>query len=67
MNLRYMEKFKKLLYLIFLIYNLKKHHVVYGKKLRGNRISIKNIGEIKIGNKVFLNSYPDGDLYKTGL
>jgi maltose O-acetyltransferase len=43
------------------------HGVVYGKKLRGNLCIIKNQGKIELGNHVFLNSYPDGELYKTGL
>lgn len=43
------------------------HGVVYGRKLRGNPCKIKNRGKIELGNNVFLNSYPDGELYKTGL
>lgn len=41
--------------------------IIYGKNLGGNRVVLKNVGKIKLGNKVFLNSYPDGDLYRTGL
>lgn len=43
------------------------HGVVYGRKLRGNRCIIVNRGKVELGNNVFLNSYPDGELYKTGL
>lgn len=57
----------KILHLLHLHYMLKKHNVTYGKNLRGNRITLKNIGKIKLGNRVSLDSYPDGDLYRTGL
>lgn len=46
---------------------LKIHGVSYGKKIRGNRVILKNEGKINIGNMVTLNSYPDGEIYKTGL
>ena len=62
-----MKKIVKIFHLLNLHYKLKKHGVIYGKKLRGNRISLKNIGNIQIGDSVSLNSYPDGDIYKTGL
>jgi acetyltransferase-like isoleucine patch superfamily enzyme len=35
--------------------------------LRGNPCIIRNKGKIELGNGVFLNSYPDGELFKTGL
>tara|TARA_R110002049_G_scaffold75916_1_gene195375 strand:- start:8323 stop:8874 length:552 start_codon:yes stop_codon:yes gene_type:complete len=57
----------KILDLLVLHYKLKTHGVVYGEKLRGNRIALKNVGNIKLGDHVSLNSYPDGDIYKTGL
>jgi acetyltransferase-like isoleucine patch superfamily enzyme len=41
--------------------------VVYGKKLRGKKVLIKNKGKITLGDNVSLNSYPGGDIYKTGL
>lgn len=46
---------------------LRIHRVSYGKQLRGNSCLIKNKGRIKLGNKVFLHSYPDGALFKTAL
>jgi acetyltransferase-like isoleucine patch superfamily enzyme len=53
--------------LLFLHMQLRIHGVVYGSKLRGNLCIIKNRGKIEIGNNVSLNSYPDGELFKTGL
>jgi acetyltransferase-like isoleucine patch superfamily enzyme len=53
--------------LLFLHLNLRINRVVYGKKLRGNRCVIKNKGRIELGDNVLLNSFPDGELYKTGL
>jgi acetyltransferase-like isoleucine patch superfamily enzyme len=53
--------------LILLHIQLRRHGVVYGKKLRGNPCIIRNRGKIELGRDVFLNSYPDGELYKTGL
>jgi acetyltransferase-like isoleucine patch superfamily enzyme len=41
--------------------------VEYGKNLAGNHCVIKNEGKIKLGDNVCLNSYPDGESYKTGL
>jgi acetyltransferase-like isoleucine patch superfamily enzyme len=43
------------------------HGVRYGKRLRGNHCIIRNKGKIELGDRVFLNSFPDGELYKTGL
>ncbi|WP_343065483.1 acyltransferase [Arenibacter arenosicollis] len=62
-----MKRLLKILDLLALHYRLKTHGVVYGEKLRGNSIALKNVGNIRLGNKVSLNSYPDGDIYKTGL
>ena len=53
--------------LLLLHIQLRRHRVIYGKKLRGNPCIIRNKGKIELGNGVFLNSYPDGELYKTGL
>jgi acetyltransferase-like isoleucine patch superfamily enzyme len=53
--------------LFFLHVQLRIHGVAYGKKLRGNPCIIRNKGKIELGHNVFLNSYPDGVLYKTGL
>ena len=53
------------LFLLHLV--LKIHKVSYGKKLRGNSCLIKNRGRIKLGNHIFLHSYPDGTLRKTAL
>ena len=47
--------------------SLLSHHVKYGKRIRGNRCIIHNKGKIKIGDNVSLNSFPNGELYKTGL
>ncbi|MCJ7570854.1 MAG: acyltransferase [Candidatus Thermoplasmatota archaeon] len=55
-------------FLLFLLHlNLRIHGVVYGDKLRGNKCLIKNDGKIELGNNVSLNSYPRGQLFKTGL
>jgi acetyltransferase-like isoleucine patch superfamily enzyme len=53
---------------LFLLHiQLRVHGVSYGKKLRGNPCIIRNRGKITLGNGVFLNSYPDGELFRTGL
>lgn len=42
--------------------------IIYGKNLGGNGVVVlKNVGKIKLGNKVFLNSHSDRDFYRTGL
>ncbi len=38
-----------------------------GKNLTGNQCVIKNVGKIKLGNNVCLQSNPDGESYRTGL
>jgi acetyltransferase-like isoleucine patch superfamily enzyme len=53
--------------LLLLHLQLHKHGVAYGKKLRGSPCIIKNKGRIELGENVILKSYPDGELYKTGL
>ena len=53
--------------LFMLHIQLRKHGVTYGKKLRGNPCILRNKGKIELGHSVFLNSYPDGELYRTGL
>ena len=58
---------KKGFHLLFLHLKLHLHGVVYGKKLRGNRCIIINNGKIKLGDNVALDSYPNGELIKTGL
>ena len=58
---------KQAFHLVFLHLNLRIKGVTYGKKLRGNRCLIKNDGKIKLGINVSLNSYPGGELFKTGL
>ena len=65
MNL--LRKIMKILHWIMLIIKLKLYNVKYGKNIRGNRIYIKNEGSIALGDNVSLNSYPGGELYKTGL
>ena len=53
---------------LFLLHiQLRMHGVLYGKNLRGRPCIIKNKGRIELGNDVTLNSYPDGELFKTGL
>lgn len=64
---RYMHFIPAAIKLFFLYAQLRKHGVVYGKKLRGNLCIIKNKGQIELGDNVSLNSFPDGELYKTGL
>ena len=61
------KKLIKIPHLVILSMKLKFYGVKYGKKLRGNRVYIKNSGTIIIGDRVSLNSYPGGELYKTGL
>lgn len=46
---------------------LKRFGVNYGKNIRGNRVSLKNNGQINIGDRVSLNSFPAGEMSKTGL
>jgi acetyltransferase-like isoleucine patch superfamily enzyme len=65
--LRYIRLSHQVIQLLLLHIQLRMHGVNYGKKLRGNLCIIKNQGKIEIGNKVFLNSFPDGELFKTGL
>jgi acetyltransferase-like isoleucine patch superfamily enzyme len=55
------------LLLLGLRLNLRIHGVVYGEKLRGNWCIVRNKGKIELGKNVYLNSYPEGELYKTGL
>jgi acetyltransferase-like isoleucine patch superfamily enzyme len=62
-----MKKIIKAWYLFFLHLKAINQGVSYGKALRGNRVVISNKGKITLGNNVSLNSYPDGDLYITGL
>lgn len=55
-------------FLLFILHiNLRINGVIYGTKIVGNRCIIDNRGHIELGNNVILNSYPDGELYKTGL
>lgn len=58
---------KKVFFLFLLHLHLRVKGVVYGVKLRGNRCLIKNNGKIKLGDNVSLNSYPSGQIFKTGL
>lgn len=62
-----MHKLRKRWCLFLLRLKANRQHVIYGKNLKGNRVFIKNKGEITLGNNVYLNSYPDGDFYITGL
>lgn len=62
-----MSKLLKLWFWLLLHIQARSNRVKYGKGLRGNRVILKNKGKIILGNNVNLNSYPDGDLYKTGL
>jgi acetyltransferase-like isoleucine patch superfamily enzyme len=53
---------------LFLLHiQLRLHGVSYGKKLRGNPCIIRNKGRRELGNGVLLNSYPGGELFRTGL
>lgn len=70
LKLNIMEFIKKLLklhYLIFLHIKLHCYGIKYGKRIRGNRVYIKNKGSIDLGDCVSLNSFPGGRYYKTGL
>jgi acetyltransferase-like isoleucine patch superfamily enzyme len=62
-----MKMILKLWYLMLLHIKADLHRIGYGKGLRGNRVVFLNKGKINLGNNVNLNSYPDGDLFKTGL
>ena len=62
-----MKKITKAWYLFLLHIKAKKQRIYYGKALRGNRIVISNKGKIVLGDNVSLNSFPNGDLYRTGL
>lgn len=46
---------------------LRLHGVRFGERVRGNRVIIRNKGTITLGDDVRLNSYPDGELHRTGL
>lgn len=61
------SKLLKIPYLLSLHLKLKLYGVKYGRKVRGNRVMLKNVGKIQIGNRVSLNSYPGGDPHKTSL
>lgn len=43
------------------------HGVKFGARVGGNNINITNNGSIIIGNHVFLNSFPNGEMFKVGL
>lgn len=57
----------RLPHLILLKLKLRLHGVVYGRRIRGNRVYIRNAGKITIGDNVSLNSFPRGEPYRTGL
>jgi acetyltransferase-like isoleucine patch superfamily enzyme len=65
--LLYMRLIPQAFRLSLLHIQLHLHNVSFGKKLRGNPCIITNKGKIELGNIVFLNSYPDGELFRTGL
>ena len=65
--LLYIRLIPQALRLSLLHLQLRLHGVSFGKKLRGNPCIIRNKGKIELGNSVFLNSYPDGELFRTGL
>jgi maltose O-acetyltransferase len=60
-------KIFKAYYLVALRIKLRSHKVAHGKKIRGNRIIVKNLGQIIVGDHVSLNSFPGGEPYKTAL
>jgi len=62
-----LSKITKIPHLMFLHAKLKMFGVNYGKSIRGNRVVLKNKGQINIGDRVSLNSFPAGELCKTGL
>lgn len=61
------SKILKLQRLILLHIVLRSHGVIYGKRLRGSRCKIRNVGKIVIGESVALDSRISGDPYTTGL
>jgi len=62
-----LSKISKLPHLLILHAKLKIFGVKYGKNIRGNRVALKNKGQIIIGDRVSLNSFPAGEMSKTGL
>jgi len=62
-----LSKIAKIPHLAIMHAKLKMCGVKYGKKIRGNRVVLKNKGKIDIGDRVNLNSYPGGEAYITGL
>jgi acetyltransferase-like isoleucine patch superfamily enzyme len=43
------------------------HGVKFGKWLKAKRVYIKNKGRIILGDHVYLESFPDGEFFRTGL
>lgn len=64
---RYVTLIPQAFKLVLLHIQLNIHGVVYGKKMRGNPCIIRNKGSITLGNRVFLNSCPGGEMFRTGL
>ena len=65
--MNHIKMLTKIFYLVVLKIKLKIYGVKYGTKLRGNRVYIRNEGTIILGDSVSLNSFPGGELHKTGL
>lgn len=61
------QLFYKLFFRMLLHIKLKIYGVICLGSIRGNRCIIKNKGKIKLGRRVSLNSFPNGDMVKTGL
>ena len=62
-----MSRLLKLPQLAILTAQLRAHGVEYGKKVRGNKIVLKNRGRIIVGIGVTLNSFPEGQPNRTVL
>lgn len=48
-----------------MIIKLRLHGITHGRRIRGNRVVVRNFGKIIIGNAVSLNSFPDGNPHRT--
>lgn len=57
----------KYFYYLYTVFKLKINRVRFNYRVLGNSFYINNIGNIRIGAKVQLHSFPDGTCYRTAL
>jgi acetyltransferase-like isoleucine patch superfamily enzyme len=62
-----MKKHLKVLYYLYTLAKLKLNGVKFHKKVLGNSFYINNQGSIILGNRVSLQSYPNGSIFRTSL